>query len=180
MIVALMLPERLASASEDAIGFMRGKPLQGSQPLGGNDAGRIAVEPALAVANGLNYEPREFRNAQMPSPGLRAIQYAVHRHEGLAISQAVRWEDAIGGQAVVEAESDEKGLADRVPVRKASLVVLHLCRCAASAVMSSERATAAIIGGPTRSQDVSSKIPATHRSGAAIRRIDVIPAPSAC
>ena len=66
----------------------------------------------------------------MPRSGFRAIQDAVHRDERLAVGYTVWRKDAIRGQAVMQAESDEKGLAYRVPVRQASLVVLHLHRCA--------------------------------------------------
>ena len=93
----------------------------------------VPVKPTLSITYGLNHEGRNFRNAQVPRPGFRAIQDTVHRDERLAAGQAVWREHSIGGQAVVKTKSDEKRPAHHVPVRQPSLIVLHLDGCGASA-----------------------------------------------
>ena len=142
MVVAFMLPEWLAGASEDPIGLMRGKSFQGSEPSSRRNVGcyqqmnvirhnhegveLVTMKPAITGTNSFNYQRRNFRNGQVSGPGFRAIQDTVHRDERLAAGQAFWREDAIGGQAIVQAECNEQGLAHRVPVRQAPLVVLHI------------------------------------------------------
>jgi hypothetical protein len=61
----------------------------------------------------------------MPWSDRCCIQDAVHRDECFPTCELLRREHAVCREGAVQAEGYEKGLADDVPVRESSAVVLH-------------------------------------------------------
>ncbi len=86
---------------------------------------RVVAVRVLALAKRVDHNRRDFRAAQMEGPRPVLLEEAIHCDERLTGGNAPIRERAMAGQARMEPPGYEKGLADWVPVTKASPVSLH-------------------------------------------------------
>ncbi len=142
MVVALILPKRLAMPPQDLVGSMCGESFQWPEPfrrrnLGGNQDvdvvwhhdERMKLVPPVdesSVLQRLNNQLSDSRVRQMSRAKHGSIQETVHGHESFAGVRQMIWrEDPFLRQCTMQSKCDEKRIADKVPVGKAALVVLH-------------------------------------------------------
>ena len=97
MVVALILPERLAATPQHSICFMRGKSLQGPQPSRRLDVRchqkmnvirhdhkgvhSIAMEPLLPIAQACQDQRGDFRHAQIQGPRSGLVEDSIDCYE---------------------------------------------------------------------------------------------------
>ena len=85
----------------------------------------IPLEARFAVSHGLDHELRDFGLAQECGAAAGLVQESVESQEGSAGGHSGRGKDTVGRQAARQAEGDEEGLSDEVPVGEAALVLVH-------------------------------------------------------
>ena len=85
----------------------------------------VSAEAPLAVLDSFHDEAGNFRLTQKQRAECRAIKQAVHRHECLSRAHSGGRKSAAHGEAVSQAECNEKWLPDYIPVGEAALIVGH-------------------------------------------------------
>ena len=140
-IIALVLPEWHAASVQNLVGSMARESLQWPQPLAGIHERRhqemdvvghdyvavqaIPLETRFAVGQGLDHELGDLGLAQECGAAAGLVQESVQSYEGSAGGHSGGWEDTVGRQTARQAEGDEEGLSDEVPVGEAAFVLVH-------------------------------------------------------
>jgi len=134
-IVALVLPEWLASESEYSVALPGSESLERLHDLGNglqrsykemnvvrHDDKRLEmIDPPIPILNGVHHHLGNIGHTQEERAVACAVEYTVHGQECLSGGDR-RGKSASGGKAAMEAPCDEGSLAYRMKMRQAAAV----------------------------------------------------------
>jgi hypothetical protein len=141
VIVAFILPEGAGTQTKHPDGFVSSKAFERPEPFSRRHAWRdqqmnvvrhhnkrvqlVAVEPAFAVAEGLDNHFSYFGSAEKRRPTFGVIEQAIHGDERLPCCEVRIRESTVNWKASVQPECHEHLPADDVPMREAAVVPAH-------------------------------------------------------
>ncbi len=140
-VIALLLPKRPPRQTQNLVSSFRCDILQRLQQFRHSNMRRqqqvhvvrhhhkgvkcIVVQRTLAVVDGVNDDPSNFRPAQVQRSSGGFVEQTIHRHECPARAQVSRRKNSVRRQTAMQPPGQKKRLVERVEMRKSPAIGAH-------------------------------------------------------